>query len=512
MEKKVNKKTSNKKIQKKIETTLNKELQNKDKKNKVVTTPQPKKIINKRFFSPQEILESKKRAKLKSKNKDFQEISLDDDYTDTTKENLISSNPNNQNDPEYEILNDPVNPLNVLEASPKDAKFLLLTKDQIVKKLVTRAKRSKKKKNMIDADEVHSAFQHLELSDQELSDLHDEFYRKGIRIVQDDGEQSDSDGDDDIQNEEDYNINSIAKGTISVSEKVNDGVKAFLTTLGQSKMLTAEQEIAVAKMLVHPSPEIRKYASDQLVTSNLRLVTSIAKKHLNRGLELMDLVQEGSIGLMKAIKKYDYEKGFKFSTYATWWIRQAITRAIADQARTIRIPVHMVETINKLIKTEREIMQEKGRDPTLEELAEKMGGRSAGFTVDKIIEIKKINISPISLDKPIGSDDDSQFGDFVKDNGIDNPEEFTNKKLMVEEIDELLNNLLNQKERTIIRMRYGLKPYFKSVTLEDISKKFKITKEAVRQIEVKILRKLRMPSNNKKIKVFLHGVNSNKGD
>jgi RNA polymerase primary sigma factor len=172
----------------------------------------------------------------------------------------------------------------------------------------------------------------------------------------------------------------------------------------------------------------------------------------------------------------------------------------------------MVETINKLIKTEREIMQEKGRDPTLEELAEKMGGRAAGFTVDKIIEIKKINISPISLDKPIGSDDDSQFGDFVKDNGIDNPEEFTNKKLMVEEIDELLNNLLTQKERTIIRMRYGLKPYFKSVTLEDISKKFKITKEAVRQIEVKILRKLRMPSNNKKIKVFLHGVGSNKGD
>jgi RNA polymerase primary sigma factor len=288
------------------------------KKQKTVVNPfQPRKIITKRFFSPQEILESKKRAKMKSKKKDFQEISLDDDYVDSTKQNLIDSNPNNEHDPEYDILNDPVNPLNVLEASPKDAKFLLLTRDQIVKKLVTRAKRSKKKKNMIDSDEVHSAFQHLELSDQEISELHDEFYRKGIRIIQEDNEGSDSDSEDEIQNEEDYNINSIAKGTISVSEKVNDGVKAFLTTLGQSKMLTAEQEIAVAKMLVSPDPEIRKYASDQLVTSNLRLVTSIAKKHLNRGLELMDLVQEGSIGLMKAISKYDYQKGFKFSTYAT---------------------------------------------------------------------------------------------------------------------------------------------------------------------------------------------------
>jgi RNA polymerase primary sigma factor len=450
---------------------------NKAKEKNVKVTKEKKVIVKKKP------LDSKKTKKIVEVKKETKQV----------KSNIIE-----------DIQENDIHHLNVLEVSSNDGKFLLLSKDDIIKKLISKAKRSKAAKNKIESDEIVAAFQHMELTDEEMSSIYEDISKKGITIVSEDDHSANVNEEEAILNEEDYNINSLVKGNISTQEKVQDGVKAFLSNLGSSRMLTSEKEIEVAKYLNSKDPEERRYAQNQLVTSNLRLVTSIAKKHLNRGIELLDLVQEGSIGLIKAISKYDYRKGFKFSTYATWWIRQAITRAIADQARTIRIPVHMVETINKLIKLEREMTQELGRDPTLEELSEKMGGRSAGFTPSKIIDIKKINISPISLDKPISSDEESQFGDFVKDEDIDTPDKFTMKKMMVEQINELFENILTKKEEDVIRMRYGLQPYGKPQTLEEISKKLKVTKEAIRQIEVKILRKLRSPSNNKKIKFFLN--------
>lgn len=268
-------------------------------------------------------------------------------------------------------------------------------------------------------------------------------------------------------------------------------------------MLSAKEEIEYAKMLENKDPEIRQYAVNQLMTSNLRLVTSISKKYLSRGLEIEDLIQEGSLGLMKAIQKFDYKMGNKFSTYATWWIRQAITRAIADQGRTIRIPVHMVETINKLNKVERSLTQEFGREPTIDELCEEMGGSVNGFTTKKISLIKKLNVEPVSLDKPIGSDEESQFVDFVKDNNILTPDQFTEKGLVAEHINQLFKSVLKDKEETIIKMRYGLSPYPGPMTLEEVGEEFGVTRERIRQIEAKALRKLKHPSKSAKLKAYV---------
>ncbi|MDE7088114.1 MAG: RNA polymerase sigma factor, partial [Malacoplasma sp.] len=300
----------------------------------------------------------------------------------------------------------------------------------------------------------------------------------------------------------DYIVSDVNTPVSSTRDKVDDGIKSFLNVLGSSKMLTSQEEQEIGKMLDSKDPTIREYAINQLMTSNLRLVTSIAKKYLNRGLDLEDLLQEGSLGLMKAITKFDYKLGNKFSTYATWWIRQAITRAIADQARTIRIPVHMVETINKLSKAERQLMQEYGRDPTPEELADAMGGTAAGFTPKKILNIKKLNIDPVSLDKPVGKDEESKFVDFVRDNDTLNPEQFTEKELMGEHIDDILRKFLQEKEEDIIRMRYGLPPYSHPMTLEEVGKKYYITRERVRQIEAKALRKIKHPSKSGILKGF----------
>ena len=312
------------------------------------------------------------------------------------------------------------------------------------------------------------------------------------------------------ENQNKFNINSddadVSDTSLSSStnEKVEDGVKTFLGNLGSSRMLKHHEEIELAKCLESKDEDIRTNAKNQFLTSNLRLVTSIAKKHLNRGLDIEDLIQEGSMGLIKAIDKYDWSRGNKFSTYATWWIRQAITRAIADQARTIRVPVHMVETINKLIKTERILIQELGRDPTLEEVAEKMGGALEGFNPKKISDIKKLNIDPVSLDKSVGHDEESQFVDFVQDEDMMTPEEFTDKELLIEHIDEIFKKVLTPKEEEIIRSRYGLPPYNRPMTLEEVGKHHDFTRERARQIEAKAIRKLKHPSKSSKLRAFLH--------
>lgn len=363
----------------------------------------------------------------------------------------------------------------------------------------------KKRKSKLTAEEILIHFDRYALSNDEYKVLFQMLNDNDIQIDKNPFKDNNKQEIDILKNQVaekiDYMVgDSISSGT--TRDKVDDGIKSFLNVLGSSKMLTSEEEQEIGAMLKSEDPTIRDYAINQLMTSNLRLVTSIAKKYLNRGLDLEDLLQEGSLGLMKAITKFDYTLGNKFSTYATWWIRQAITRAIADQARTIRIPVHMVETINKLSKTERQLMQELGRDPTPDELSEAMGGQAEGFNAKKIIAIKKLNIDPVSLDKPVGKDEESKFVDFVKDNDALTPEQFTEKELMGEHIDDILKKFLQEKEEIIIRMRYGLPPYQHPITLEEVGQKFKITRERVRQIEAKALRKIKHPSKSGVLKGF----------
>ncbi|MCV3743563.1 RNA polymerase sigma factor [Ureaplasma sp. ES3154-GEN] len=301
----------------------------------------------------------------------------------------------------------------------------------------------------------------------------------------------------------------------SLGEKVDDGIKAYLGVLGESKILKKDDEETYAKMVLEDDEVAHKTGVAQLYTSNMRLVTSIAKKYLNRGLELEDLIQEGSTGLLKAISKFDYEKGHKFSTYATWWIRQSITRAIADQARQIRIPVHMVETINKLTKTERSLVQELGRDPTADEIAKAMNKletlkTTSPITASRVVEIKKLNVDPVSLDKQIGHDEESQFSDFISDDELISPEKYTERRALKDEINEIFRKVLLEKEEKVIKMRYGLSPYERPYTLEEVGQEIKVTRERARQIESKALRKLKHPSKSAKLKSFLLSINDGK--
>ena len=274
--------------------------------------------------------------------------------------------------------------------------------------------------------------------------------------------------------------------------KINDPVRMYLKEIGVVPLLTNEEEQELAILVEQGDLE----AKQRLAEANLRLVVSIAKRYVGRGMQFLDLIQEGNMGLMKAVDKFDYTKGFKFSTYATWWIRQAITRAIADQARTIRIPVHMVETINKLVREQRNLLQELGQDPTPEQIAERMD-----MTPDKVREILKIAQEPVSLETPIGEEDDSHFGDFIEDEVIENPVDYTTRVVLREQLDEVLDTLTDREEN-VLRLRFGLDDG-KMRTLEDVGKVFNVTRERIRQIEAKALRKLRHPSRSKPLRDFI---------
>ena len=278
----------------------------------------------------------------------------------------------------------------------------------------------------------------------------------------------------------------------SNSAKVNDPVRMYLKEIGVVPLLSNEEEKELAIAVENGDLE----AKQRLAEANLRLVVSIAKRYVGRGMQFLDLIQEGNMGLMKAVDKFDYSKGFKFSTYATWWIRQAITRAIADQARTIRIPVHMVETINKLVREQRNLLQELGQDPTPEQIAERMD-----MTPDKVREIFKIAQEPVSLETPIGEEDDSHLGDFIEDEVIENPVDYTTRVVLREQLDEVLDTLTDREEN-VLRLRFGLDDG-KMRTLEDVGKVFNVTRERIRQIEAKALRKLRHPSRSKQLKDFI---------
>ena len=275
------------------------------------------------------------------------------------------------------------------------------------------------------------------------------------------------------------------------SMDVDEPIKMYLREIGQIPLLTFDEETDYAKKVLEGDEE----AKQKLIEANLRLVVSIAKKHTNRGLKMLDLIQEGNMGLMKAVEKFEYEKGFKFSTYATWWIRQAITRAIADQGRTIRIPVHMIETINKIKKESRIILQETGKEPTAEELSKKLE-----LPVDKVKNILEMNQDPISLETPVGSEEDSELGDFVEDDKFLNPYDATTRVLLKEQLDDILKTL-NEREEMVLRLRYGLNDGSPK-TLEEVGKEFNVTRERIRQIEVKALRKLRHPSRRKKLEDY----------
>ncbi|WP_249030259.1 RNA polymerase sigma factor RpoD [Tannockella kyphosi] len=276
--------------------------------------------------------------------------------------------------------------------------------------------------------------------------------------------------------------------------KINDPVKMYLKEIGRVELLTQDQEIELAKKIL----EGDTFAKKELAAANLRLVVSIAKRYVGRGMLFLDLIQEGNMGLIKAVEKFDYTKGFKFSTYATWWIRQAITRAIADQARTIRIPVHMVETINKLTRIQRQLIQELGREPTAEEIAEKMDG----MTPEKVREIQKISLEPVSLETPIGEEDDSHLGDFIEDEGAMSPDDYAANELLKDELNDVLLELTDREEK-VLRLRFGLDDG-RNRTLEEVGKEFNVTRERIRQIEAKALRKLKHPSRSKRLKDFLN--------
>ena len=358
---------------------------------------------------------------------------------------------------------------------------------------------AKKKKNVLEYNEIREYFNGLNLNDKQFDKILDFLESNNVDVLRDDVD-SDEDipepDDDFIPSEEDeVDLENI---DLSVPEGVSieDPVRMYLKEIGKVPLLTADQEIELAKHMESDDPAVRTAAKKKLAEANLRLVVSIAKKYIGRGMLFLDLIQEGNLGLIKAVEKFDYKKGYKFSTYATWWIRQAITRAIADQARTIRIPVHMVETINKLIRVQRQLLQELGREPTPEELAEEMD-----MSVDRVREIQKISQEPVSLETPIGEEEDSHLGDFIPDDNMPVPSDAATYTLLREQLNDVLDTL-TPREKKVLILRFGLKDG-RARTLEEVGKEFNVTRERIRQIEAKALRKLRHPSRSKKLKDYL---------
>ena len=339
-----------------------------------------------------------------------------------------------------------------------------------------------KEKGFITYEELANALKGLDLDADSLDDLYNVFNENSIAIVSEDEGENSGTADKLL----------LDDSVLTKDLTINDPVRMYLKEIGQIKLLTLDEESKLADRILAGDPD----AKNLLAEANLRLVVSIAKRYVGRGMLFLDLIQEGNIGLMKAVDKFDVSKGYKFSTYATWWIRQAITRAIADQARTIRVPVHMVETINKLARVQRQLTLELNREPSEEELAKKMN-----TSVDKIREIYKISQDPVSLETPIGEEDDSHLGDFIKDERNLSPEEFATNEMLKDEISEVLLTLTEREEK-VVRLRFGLEDG-KPRTLEEVGQMFGVTRERIRQIEAKALRKLRHPSRSRKLRDYM---------
>ncbi len=409
--------------------------------------------------------------------------------------------PFDDEDEELDLDNDPVN---IVDEEPVESL------DSIKK----RFEQIGKKEGEISQEDVFEACAHLDLSDEELENLIQYFKDKKIQVVSDEEDETGLDDidvteedleklekEDDLEvfdNDDSYseamehidpNLDADLDLISMDSVKINDPVKMYLKQIGCYKLLSSQEEIELAKRIQQGDQQ----AKNKLTQANLRLVVSIAKHYVGRGMLFLDLIQEGNLGLIKAVEKFDYTKGFKFSTYATWWIKQAITRAIADQARTIRIPVHMVETINKITRVQRQLVQEKGREPTAEEIAEKLDGT---LSADRVREIQKIALDPVSLETPIGEEDDSHLGDFIEDKDAVSPSDYTTKSLLKDELRSVMKELTDREER-VLRLRYGLDDD-RPRTLEEVGKEFGVTRERIRQIEAKAIRKLRHPARSKR--------------
>ena len=376
----------------------------------------------------------------------------------------------------------------------------ILSIDDIKLSLLKKAKSS----GIIDQSDIYDALSQFDLDDDTVADLINFFKENGVEVISDDDDADedfeefdeskmnlDEEPDDDFFAEEGEEVEEdIDIDYLGSEVRINDSVKMYLKEIGKYDLLKAEDEPILAKKILEGDEE----AKQTLINANLRLVVNIAKHYVGRGMLFLDLIQEGNLGLMKAVDKFDYTKGYKFSTYATWWIRQAITRAIADQARTIRIPVHMVETINKMTRIQRQLIQDFGREPTAEEISEAMNGE---LSAKRIREIQRIAMEPVSLETPIGEEDDSHLGDFIEDKESESPVDFTTRQLLKEELYAILKDLSDREER-VIRLRYGLDDN-RPRTLEEVGREFGVTRERIRQIEAKAIKKLRHPTRSKRL-------------
>lgn len=384
---------------------------------------------------------------------------------------------------------------------------------QILQDIVEKAK---KNKDTIQIDEISAAFDGMDLPVEQMEEIYEYIRNQNIIVIQGKGPEDiledeavsvqtdeiliDTDDEDLLESEEDEmeDLDDVEEVRIEETSEVLEGVstedpvRMYLKEIGNVPLLTSEQEVELARRVEEGDPDAKK----ALTEANLRLVVSIAKKYVGRGMPFLDLIQEGNMGLMKAVDKFDYTKGYKFSTYATWWIRQAITRGIADTGRTIRVPVHMVETINKTLRMTRQLLQELGREPTPEEVAEKLG-----VPASRVREVLKISRDPVSLDTPIGEEDDSHLGDFIEDDTALSPADSATFSMLKEELSNALESL-TERERQVVKLRFGLEDG-RARTLEEVGKEFNVTRERIRQIEAKALRKLRHPSRSKRLKDFL---------
>ncbi len=353
----------------------------------------------------------------------------------------------------------------------------------------------KKKRGVLEDHEITDFFGNMEVGEEQYDKILEALEQNNIDILkidetEDEEEDTEEDNPDDDTDMENLDL------SVPDSVSIEDPVRMYLKEIGKVPLLSAEEEVELAQQMENGDEETKEEAKKKLAEANLRLVVSIAKRYVGRGMLFLDLIQEGNLGLIKAVEKFDYTKGYKFSTYATWWIRQAITRAIADQARTIRIPVHMVETINKLIRVSRQLLQELGREPTPDEIAKEMN-----MPVDRVREILKISQEPVSLETPIGEEEDSHLGDFIQDDQVPVPADAAAFTLLKEQLQEVLATLTDR-EQKVLRLRFGLDDG-RARTLEEVGREFNVTRERIRQIEAKALRKLRHPSRSRKLKDYL---------
>jgi len=406
----------------------------------------------------------------------------------STQAKVAKKSPKTAKSSESKAVKKVVKEKKVAKVSEEDEEEGIETLEAIKKRLLKKAKADG---NEIEQGEIQDAISFLDLEDSDVEELIQYFKDNKINVISENDEEGieelefdesevsmDMDDEDVPDEKELQDISKLVIGDV----KVNDSVKIYLKEIGKVPLLNAQQEIELAQRIIAGDEE----AKQELINANLRLVISIAKRYAGRGMPFLDLIQEGNMGLIKAVEKFDYTKGFKFSTYATWWIRQAITRAIADQARTIRIPVHMVETINKITRAQRQLVQELGRDPTAEEISDRLEG---ALSAARIREIQRINQEPVSLETPIGEEDDSHLGDFLEDKEVESPSDYTTKSLLKDELNEVMLELTDR-ERRVLELRYGLIDNHPR-TLEEVGKVFGVTRERIRQIEAKAIKKLR---------------------